>query len=105
LLAAARWPGDQNAAVGGSHFFDGLAQLVDGDRAADHLKGIAAPLAHLAILAFEPRRLERAGCDQHEAISLERLLDIVVGATLDRLVLITARALEASRLKREKREL
>jgi hypothetical protein len=57
--------------------------LVDGGRAADHVEGIAAPLAQLAVLAAEPRGFERAGGDEHEPVGLERLLDVVVGPALD----------------------
>ena len=83
LLAAARRTGDEHAAVGRRHLLDGLAKLVDGGGAADHLEAVGAPLAQLAVLAFQLRGFERAGDDEHEAVGLERLLDIVVGAALD----------------------
>ena len=83
LLAAAGRSGDQHAAIGGRHLVDRLAKLIDGGRAADHLEGIAAPLAQFAVLALQPRGFQRAGGEQHQTIGLEWLLDIVVGAALD----------------------
>ena len=59
LLAAARRAGDQHAAVRGGDLVDRLAQLIDGGRVADHVERVAAPLAQLAILAPQTRRLER----------------------------------------------
>ena len=41
-------------------------------------------LLELLDLALEPRGLERAVRDQHQPVGLERLLDEVVGAALDR---------------------
>src|SRR5690606_10059192 len=52
--------------------------------AADQLERIGAALFEIADLALERRRLERPLNHQHEAIGLERLLDIVVGTALDR---------------------
>ena len=83
-LPAPDGPDDQDAAVGRRHLLDGLAQLVDRRRAADHRRRHRAELLELLDLALEPRGLERALGDQHQPVGLERLLDEVVGAALDR---------------------
>src|SRR5712692_1135737 len=84
LLAGAGGTDDQDAAVGRRDLVDGLAQLVDRARMPDQRGLIWRELLQRLDLALEPRGLERAIGDEHEAIRLERLLDEVVGALLDR---------------------
>ena len=84
LLAGARRADDQDAAVGRRDLLDRLAQLVDRRRAADHAGRHRRERLELLDLALEPRGLERAVGDQHQPVGLERLLDEVVGAALDR---------------------
>ena len=55
-----------------------------GTRAADQLRRVRRELLEFLDLALEPRGLERAVGDQHQTVGLERLLDEVVGALLDR---------------------
>ncbi len=84
LLAAARRTDDQNAAVGRPHFLDGLPQLIGGGRTADQRRGERTELFQLFDLALEPRILQRPVGDQQQPVGLERLLDEVIGAALDR---------------------
>jgi hypothetical protein len=84
LLARAVRPGNHDPAVGRRHFLDGLAQMVDGARSPDHDRALHAAFAQLPVLALQLGCFERALGDQHEPVGLERLLDIVVGAALDR---------------------
>ena len=83
LLARARGAADQNAAVGGRHAIDRVAELVDGRGLADHLGAEARALPQLLHLALQLKRLERAQRDEDQAVGLERLLDVIVGAALD----------------------
>ena len=59
------------------------AQLVDGRRLADHLEADDRALAQLAHLALQLGGLQRAQRHEQQAVGLERLLDVVVGAALD----------------------
>ena len=68
----------------GATFSIDLAQVVHRRRGADQLGRLAAPFAQHLDLAAELRGLQRPLGDQHQAIGLERLLDVVVGAALDR---------------------
>ena len=83
-LPAPDGPDDQDAAVGRRDLVDGLAQLVASRRAADQRRRMRRELLELLDLALEARGLERAVGDQHQPVRLERLLDEVVGALLDR---------------------
>ena len=61
-----------------------LRDLLDRRRAADQLALVAELELELGVLALEPRRLAGA-LDQHQqAVGVERLLEEVVGALLDR---------------------
>ena len=84
LLAAAGRSDDQDAAVGRRDLLDGLAQLIGDRRAADQRRGERRELLELAHLALESRVLQRPVGDQQQPVGLERLLDEVVGAALDR---------------------
>ena len=59
-------------------------QVGDRRRSADHAIGGAGACAQLADFAPQPRRLQRALDDEDQPVGLERLLDEVVGAELDR---------------------
>ena len=84
LLAGAGRAADQDAAVGRRHAVDRVAQLVDGRRLADHV-GADSSSARAARFTsrLQLRGLERAQRHEHQAVGLERLLDVVVGAALD----------------------
>src|SRR6516162_2337451 len=84
LLAGAGRADDQNPAVGRCYLVDGLAQMQDGAGITDERRRVRRELLELLDLALEPRIFERPVGDEHEAIGLERLLDKVVGALLDR---------------------
>ncbi len=83
LLAGAGGAADQHAAVGGGDAVELGAQLVDGGGVADHLEAHHRALAQRAHLALQPGGLQRALRHQQQAVGLERLLDVVVGAALD----------------------
>ena len=51
---------------------------------ADHLDSLGGAFAQVLDLAAQLRGLERTLGDEQEAVGLERLLDIVVGAAFDR---------------------
>ena len=55
-------------------------RLVDHGGGADQPVDRAGARAQVADLALEPRGLQRALCDQDQAIGLERLFDEVIGA-------------------------
>ncbi len=83
LLAGAGCAADEDAAVGRRHAVDGLAQLVDGRRLADHVGAEAGALAQLLDLALELRGFQRPQRHEDQPVGLERLLDVVVGAAPD----------------------
>ena len=68
----------------GATLFDELAEMVHRRRLADQIARLAGALAQLLDLAAELGGLERPLGDQHQPVGLERLLDVVVGAALDR---------------------
>src|SRR5690606_39413540 len=72
-----------DAAVGWGDLFDLIAQLVDGDRLADHLGRHGRALAQFLDLAAKLIGLQREKGDKDQAIRLERLFDVVVGAPFD----------------------
>ena len=84
LLAAAGGADDQDAAIGRRDLFDRLAQLIGGGRVSDQRGRERRELFELAHLAPQPRILQRPLGDQQQTIGLERLLDEVVSAALDR---------------------
>ena len=84
FLAGAGRPNDHDAAVCRRDLLDHVAKLIDGRRAADEACRLGSELLELPHLALEARVLQRAVRDQHEAVGLERLLDEVVSAALDR---------------------
>ena len=84
LLARPGRAGDHHPAVGRRDLFDQLAQMVHCRRCADQIARLARAFAQLLDLAAELRGLQRPLGDQHQAVGLERLLDVVVGAALDR---------------------
>ena len=84
FLARARRADDQDAAVGRRDLFDGLAQMDDRARACRPESPNRRQLLEFFDLALEPRGFQRAVGDQHQPVGLERLLDEVVGALLDR---------------------
>ncbi len=55
-----------------------------GGRGTNEPVGVRCQLLQRAHFAPEPERLQRAARDHDEAVGIERLLDEVVGATLDR---------------------
>jgi hypothetical protein len=85
FLADPRRAGDQHTAAGRRHPVDLLAQMVGHERAADQIKLAAGAQLQLLVLAPQQRRLDRPRQHQQQAIRLERLLDKIVGADLDRL--------------------
>ena len=85
LLARARGAGDQHPAAGRRDPLDLLTQLVDLRRGADQVELAAGAQFQLGILAPQQRRLDRPRDDEQEPVGLERLLDKVIGADLDRL--------------------
>ena len=84
LLAAARRPDDEDAAVGRADLLDRLPQLIGRGRVADERRRQRGELLELFHLALEPRVLERALGDEQQPVGLERLFDEVVGTALDR---------------------
>ncbi len=89
VRAASSLPGagrarDQDAALVGATFSIDLAQLVDRRRMARPCVVGAGASCELVDLALQARGLQRALGDQHQPVGLERLLDEVVGAALDR---------------------
>ena len=83
LLAGARGAGDHDTAVRRRDALDDLTQLVDRRGRADQRRGLAGLLAQFLHLAAELGGFQRPLGDEDEAVGLERLLDIVVGAALD----------------------
>src|SRR6185437_12263457 len=75
---------DEDTAIGRCHALERLAQLGHRRRAADERGRQGRELLQLLHLTLEPRGFERAVGNQHEPVGLERLLDEVVGALLDR---------------------
>ncbi|MHC2525806.1 hypothetical protein ACVIEM_002891 [Rhizobium leguminosarum] len=75
---------DHDAAVGRRHLLDRLAQLRNGDRCADQLQCVAGAALQLGNLALQLGILQRAFGDQDQPVGLERLLDEIEGAALDR---------------------
>ena len=84
LFTAARRTHDEDPTVGRRDFLDRLAQLVDRRGMPDQRRGERSELLELPHLAFKPRILKGAVSDQQQSIGLERLLDEVVSAALDR---------------------
>ena len=84
LLAGARGPGDQHARIGGADALDQPAQIGHRRGGADERQFGAGLCAQFADLAPQARGLERAFDDQDQPIGLERLLDEIIGAELDR---------------------
>ena len=84
LLAGARGADNHDPAVGRRDLLDRLAKLVDRRRTADHADRHRRERLELLDLALEPRGFQRAVGHQHQAVGLERLLDEIVGAALDR---------------------
>ncbi len=84
LLAGAGKALDQHARSGGRHALNARAELVRGVAVAEDRALGPGAQAQLRVLASEPRRLKRAAHHEQQAIRLERLLDEVVGAVLDR---------------------
>ena len=83
LLAHAGGSRDQNAAAGRRDPVELRADLVDGGRLADELELAARLDAELLVLAAQPRRLDGPLDDQQQAVGLEGLLDVIVGALPD----------------------
>src|SRR5215472_16840768 len=84
LFTAARRTHDEDPTVGRRDFLDRLAQLVDRRGMPDQRRGERSELLELPHLAFKPRIFKGAFSDQQQSVGLERLLDEVVGTTLDR---------------------
>ena len=81
FLARAGRAGDQHARAGRRDLLDRRAQLRRSacEPPISSVSGAGAQ-PQLAVLAPQPRRLERARDDQQQPVGLERLLDEVVGA-------------------------
>ncbi len=84
LLARAERARDHHAGIGRRDPLQGLAQLVHRERPADDLLGRAGAGLEVANLAPQPRGLQRPLGHEDQPVRLERLLDEVVGARLDR---------------------
>ncbi len=88
LLAGATLPADEHREIGLRHLLDGLEDLPHrGSRAHQVLEAVVAldPLEQHAVLAHEPRSLERAGDDHTELLGVEGLGHVVLRAKLHRL--------------------
>ena len=84
FLARAGRPRDKHAASGRRDLLDQLAQLRDRRGQSDEFGIVAGLEAQLLHFALQTRRFQRARRDMDQAVGLERLLDKVVGALLDR---------------------
>ncbi len=84
LLAGAGAAGDQHARIRRPELLDDPLQVGDRLRGADHPVDRATAGLEVVDLALQARGLERALGDQDQTVRLERLLDEVVGAELDR---------------------
>jgi hypothetical protein len=84
LLAHARRPGDEDARAGQRDLLDGAAHLLDGGGPADQLALVADLQLELGVLALEAGRLSRTLDQDQQPVGVERLLEKVVGALLDR---------------------
>ena len=84
FLAGAGGAGNQDARIGGAELVDDAPQV--GERGEEPTMRLTAPPRALQIvdLALEARGLERPLGDQDQPVGLERLLDEVIGAELDR---------------------
>ena len=105
FLAGSRRAADQDAAAGRRDAFDLLAQLIDRRRGADQVELAAGAQPQLGILPAQLRGLDRASDEEQEPVGLERLLDKVVGADLDRLDRGFDRAVPADHDDRDGRHL
>src|SRR5437762_10389603 len=105
FLAGARRAADQNAAAGRRDALDLLAQLIDRRRGTDQVELAAGAQPQLGILPAQLRGLDRASDEEQEPVGLERLLDKVVGADLDRLDRGFDRAVPADHDDRDGRHL
>ena len=85
FLAGAGRAGDHDAAVGRRDLLDHLAEMVH-RRPRRRASSAASPARSRSALTSRRslRGFQRALGDQHQAVGLERLLDVVVGAALDR---------------------
>src|SRR5215831_20742236 len=83
FLAGTGRTNDEDAAIGRCDLFDRLTQLVDGGGVPDQRRRQQRPLPELLDLAFESRSLQGAMGDQDKPVSLEWLLDEVIGTALD----------------------
>ena len=84
LLARAGGARNEHARIGGPELVDDSLQIGDRRRGADHPVDGAAARLQLVDFALQARGLERAFGNQDQTVRLERLLDEVVGAELDR---------------------
>ena len=85
LLARAALARDQHPRIGGSHFFDQAEDLLDRRRRADHLVALQALLEERVAFPFQPRPLQGVLQRDQDALPLDRFLQEVEGADLDRL--------------------
>src|SRR5207237_7655259 len=85
LLAGAGRTGDQDTAASRRDAVDLLAELIGGGRDADEVELAAGAQLQFLVLAAQQRSLYRAGDDEQQPVALERLLDEIVSADLDRL--------------------
>ena len=84
LLAGAGRAGQHHPAVGARHLVELALHLAEGALRADHHRPAAVAPLQRRVLAPEPRGLERPADHHHQLVDVERLLDEVVGALLDR---------------------
>ena len=84
LLAGASRAGDQDPAPGRRDPLDLMPDLIDRAGLADQLGTVDEAAAQLRILPLQPAGLDSPLDHQQQPVGLERLLDKVVGAVLDR---------------------
>ncbi len=84
FLAGPGSASDHHARVGGSNALDYLSQLVHHRRLADDPVRRASACAQVRNFATESGRFQRAIRHKHQSVGLERLLNEVVCAELDR---------------------
>ncbi len=74
---------NHDAAVGRRNALDLGPELIGDRRGTQKFGRIARALAQVTHLTAQVRGFKRAGCNEEQAVGLERLLDIVIGTALD----------------------
>ncbi|MPL79207.1 hypothetical protein SDC9_25082 [bioreactor metagenome] len=84
LLARSRLAGQHHPAVRLRHLVELVLELAEGGRGAEHLARMQVAPAQRGVFAPQPGGLHRAADHHHQLVDIERLLDEVIGALLDR---------------------